>query len=374
MAANKIAPEFTRTREFISRYSHLPTDDDLDLVTLWAMGTWTFSPAAPFNPVTYPYLYLTGAKGSGKTLLGLDVFSYICRNHRAAVNITGPALFRMIGTYDEETGDIISHSPTLALDEIDATYSGNKDEALRGPVNAGYKRGATVPRAAGRTTIDFPVYCPKVLIGIDNGHLPDTITDRCIRVDLVKATPAQLATIQPLYSFDVEDEAAELSQELSDWAKREAMVLREYRPDAIPDLSPRQWEIARSLVQLAKAAGIEKRIRLALHRVMTRRPERPDGKVALYRSILSLFQEVGEDRVTTRQILTRLDADGIRVPGNSGKGLSAVLSADGIKPTYMRLREGANPHSGIVDGQPVQRGYMRYAFDDAFVEYLDDDE
>lgn len=370
----KASPEFERTQAFIKRYSVLPSQEDYDVVTIWAMGTWTFSPAAPFRPVTYPYLYLTGSKGSGKTVLGRDVFSYICRNYKSMVGVTGPALFRTIGQYDEESGEVIPHYPTMGLDEIDATYSGSKDENLRLVLNDGYKPGSTIPRSAGKVTIEYPSFCPKVLIGIDNGHLPDTVTDRSIRIDIRKGTSEQLASIEPLYSFDVEDEATEIQQALADWAKREAMILRDYRPTAPKALSGRPWEIARPLVQLAKALGIEQRITDALVSVMSRKPSA--GKEALYRSVLNLFTELNVDRLTSRQIMDRLSADGINVPGNSQKGLSAVVGSDGVTAKYIRLPEG---HPGIVtenDGTKryVARGYMRFSFDDAFVEYLSEDD
>jgi hypothetical protein len=360
---------FNETRDFIRRYVVLP-DNELDIVTVWTMGTWAFSPSCQ-SPATYPYLYVTGAKGSGKTVLGQDVAGVLCRNHRATVGMTGPGVFRIIGDWVVETNEIVPYFPTLALDEIDATFSGAKDEALRQMLNAGYRRGAFVPRAAGKTTINFPVYCPKLLMGIDNGHLPDTITDRSIRIEMRRATPEEMLTVQPFYIFDVEDEAAELSQSLSDWAKDHSMVLKDYRPEAIPDLSPRQWEIARTLVQLSREIGNEDRIRDALHAVMTANPQRPDGKVSLYRSILNLFDECDTDRLTSRQILARLAVDGVHVPGDSGKGLSAVLSEDGIGPDYVRLPDG---HPGIPDGKPVQRGYYRHKFDGAFMRYLEEEE
>jgi hypothetical protein len=370
--STKVAEVFTRTRDYIRRFVVLP-DDDLDIITTWTITTWTFSPMCT-TPATMPYLYVTGAKGSGKTVLGQDVMGTVCRNHTPTVGITGPGVFRIIGDWDPETGEVVNNAPTLALDEIDATFSGAKDEPLRQMLNAGYRRGATVPRVAGKVTINFPVHCPKILMGIDNGHLPDTVTDRSIRIDLRKATPEQMKGIEPFYIFDVEEEADELSSQLAEWAKQNSMVLRDYRPEPIPDLSPRQWEIARTLVQIAHAVGNEARIREALHTVMTRNPERPDGKVGLYRAIFNLLASMdGEhaDRVTSRQILAQLDLEGVNVPGQSGKGLASVLSEDGIAPDYIRLRPG---HPGIIDGQPVQRGYFRHKFDGVFVRYLDDEE
>lgn len=394
----KIAPEFTRTREFIARYAVLPTPEDLDIITLWTMGTWTFSPASPAMPYTYPYLYITGAKGSGKTHLALDVFSYICRSHEAVVNVTGAALFRMLGTYDKETQEVTPHYPTLSVDEVDAVYAsgGSNDEGLRGVGNSGYKRGSTVPRSAGLVTVQFPVFCPKVWIGIDNGRLPETLTDRCIRIDMRRATSEQMASIRDLLAWEVDEESAELKEALASWAKREAMILRDYNPPKIEGLTPRQWEIARSLVQLAKVCGIEDRIRTALYRAFTRKPEKADGKVALYRSIFRLFEQMDKthssrseefrSRVASEQIMEQLRQDEVQMVGLTSGGLGKVLKGDGIFPKLIRFPED---HPGLAavkrregkatkknEVQPVARGYYRHLFDDAFMEYLfgeDDD-
>lgn len=364
-----ISPVFTRVREFITRYAYVPTDADIDYLTVWSIGTWTFSPAAPAMPFSYPYTYVTGAKGSGKTHLCNAVLGNVCRNHKPSAMMTGPTLFRMLGTFDEESGLITPHYPTVFVDEVDALFSGAADENLRGTINLGYKRGMTIPRAMGKTTLDFPVYCPKILGGIDNGHLPETITDRSIRVDMKQATPEQMAGLTELYDFEIEDEAAELQQMLSDWAKDNAMVLRDYKPARVPGMSPRQFEITRSIIQLAHALGVETRIVSGLTDILNRSPER--GKRALYRSIQRAYDTTGLDRLTTRQILAQLQTDGVHVPGDSGKGLSAVLKGDDVQPKMLRLPDG---HPGVVGGQPVQRGYFRFMFDDAFDEYLSDDD
>jgi hypothetical protein len=370
MSAKKSpAREFTTVSKFIDRYTCVG-QDERDVMAVWAIGTHCFSLKCQ-NPATYPYLYITAPKGSGKTVLGQDVLGSICRRHQATVGITGPGVFRMIGEIDEDSGEVVNMAPTLALDEIDATFSGAKDEALRQMLNAGYKRGATVPRAFGKTTINFPVFCPKILMGIDNGHLPETVTDRSIRIDLHRASSEEMLTIEPFYSFDVEDEAAELQAELWQWAVDHSMVLRDYRPEPIPGLAPRQWEIGRSLVQLARELGVEDRIRAALARLFLKNPEKPSRKVELYGTIAALFDAADTDRLTSRQILNALDAAGVSVPGNSGKGLASVLGEDGISSVLVRLPAD---HPGVKDGQPVQRGYFAHQFDGPFFKYLADDE
>lgn len=372
-----IAPEFTRTREFIRRYVVLP-DEELDVLTVWAMGTWTFSPKCT-NPATYPYLYVNAEKGSGKSVLGNDVFGAICRNHRPVVGTTGPALFRMLALFDEETGEVFNLAPTLAIDEIDATFSGNKDEDLRLVLNSGYKRGSTIPRAMGKVSIEYPVYCPKLMMGIDNGHLPATVTDRSIRITLKRATKEEMVTREDFFPWDIEEEATELQAELAAWAVEHSYALREYRPESMVQthgLAPRQWEISRSLVQLAKEIGVEDRIKDALVVLFNREPEKASGKERMYKSIFNLLMGGDLDRVTSRQIMAQLETDGVQVPGNTMKGLAAVLSENGITPSYLRLPTG---HPGILTDpetkkpQPIQRGYFRHQFDEAFARYLEDE-
>ena len=338
-------------------------------------------------PATFPYLYITGEAGSGKTVLGQDSLGSVTRMWKSATGATGPTLFRMLGSLDEETGEIENYAPTLCMDEIDATFSGSKDEPLRQGLNVGYKRGATIPRAAGKVSIDFPIYGPKIMMGIDNGHLPETVTQRSIRIELTKQTQDQLdaAKVEPFYTFDVEDESIEIQESLAQWAKAHSMVLRDYRPAAPKGLTARQWEISRTLVQLAHEIGIEDRIIKSLAVVFGRHREVSNAKQRLYRSIAALFSTMDtqhpehSDRVTTNQVLAQLNADGVKVPGQSGKGLSAVLSEDGIAPDYIRLKDGHpgivyDEQAGMVASKPVQRGYFRHKFDGAFVRYLDEDD
>jgi hypothetical protein len=372
-----VSPAFTKAREFITRYTHMEPED-ADIVAVWTIGTWCFSPACQW-PATFPYLYVTGEPGAGKSVLCQDAIGSICRNWKSATGATGPTLFRLLGTYDEETGEIENHAPTLFMDEIDATFSGQKDEPLRLSLNVGYKRGTTIPRSAGKSSIDFPIYGPKMMAGIPNGHLPETVTQRSIRIDLKRLSSDDLeaAGVEEFYVFDVEDEAAELQQQLSDWAKDHSMVLRDYRPKSKPKgLTARQWEIGRTMIQLAHALGNEDQITRSLVTVLGRNPVQ--GKVSLYKSISSLFADMDHetpehaDRVTSRQVLDRLSRDAVHVPGQSLKGLSAVLAEDGIGPEMIRLRDG---HPGeLENGSPTQRGYYRHNFDDAFLRYVEDED
>lgn len=370
----KVAPEFQALQDYANTYHALGHDDPsaFDLATIWTMGTWTFSQGAAARPYTYPYLYLTGSFGSGKSVLGRDVFGSVSCKPEKITGVTGPALFRLIGDFDEDTQEVVNRYPTLLIDEIDATFHGSANEPLRGTLNEGYRFGATIPRAMGKTTIRFPAYCCKVLIGGDNGRLPESVTQRAIKIDVPKHSQRELADmgVQPMFPWKVDEEQAELASRLYQWAKDNALVLRDYDPEPIPGLTARQWEIARSLVQLAHAAGVEKRIVAALTDLFARQPERVDARVALYTAIFEVFEDNDTTKVTTRMLLAKLREAGIGVPGGSGKGLASVLSGDGIQPTYLRIDKPDHP--GFVEGKTTHRGYHRYQFDQAFVSFLPD--
>jgi hypothetical protein len=79
---------------------------------------------------------------------------------------------------------------TILFDEVDAIFNpknGGNHEDLRGLLNAGYKRSATIARCVGDTknmkVERFPVYAPAALAGIA-GAMPSTITTRAITIHM----------------------------------------------------------------------------------------------------------------------------------------------------------------------------------------------
>lgn len=364
--------EFKAVQAYAKQYHALVQDDPAatDFLTILTMGTWTFSPASPARPYTYPYPWVTGPYGSGKSLLGRDVFGSICRRPEKITLVTGAALFRLMGDYDSETGEVTNNFPTLLIDEWDATLQA---EGLRGVMNEGYAEGATIPRTMGKTgSIRFPVYGPKFIIGADNGRMPESIETRSVRIDCQKHSQAELDAMGIVYMArqKADEEQAELSAMLAEWAKANAMVLRDYEPKPVEGLTARQWDMCRALVQLAKAAGVENRIRKALAELFSRQPEKVDARVELYSAIFEVFEDNDTTKATTKMLLAKLRESGIGVPGGSGKGLASVLSGDGISPTYLRIDKPDHP--GFVEGKTTHRGYHRYQFDQAFVEFLPD--
>ncbi|HEY5011432.1 MAG TPA: hypothetical protein VIK61_01845, partial [Acidimicrobiia bacterium] len=158
-------------RSFLCRFVAFPEPEQADAVTLWIAHTWAFEAAE-----ATPRLSIQSAeKQSGKTRL-LELLDLLVRSSLSVASISAAAMFRLIA--DGPT--------TLLIDEADTIFDGRGSgaEDLRGVLNAGYRRGGGVMRAAGKGTgvQRFSVFAPVALAGI--GRLPDTVQDRSIVIRL----------------------------------------------------------------------------------------------------------------------------------------------------------------------------------------------
>jgi len=172
---NDLARVLSEVVEFVHGYVVL-SDVQADTIALWICHSHGIDAAD-----TTPYIAVTSAeKRSGKTRL-LEAVELLVHEPLPTANISDAALFRAIAEL----------SPTILMDEVDAAFGpkARDREDLRGMLNAGYRRGAVTRRMGGArmTTLEaFPVYCAKMFAGI--GELPDTLSDRSIRIRLERRT------------------------------------------------------------------------------------------------------------------------------------------------------------------------------------------
>jgi hypothetical protein len=170
-----LADVITRVREPLVRHVHFGETWQADLIALWVTGTFMHSLFAVFG-----YIHITSAtKRCGKTLL-LDLLGHLCFNATRSATDPSPAFVfrdaeRNCGTqlFDEvenlTDGDRRSHAPLMAM------------------LNAGFRRGARVPRIVDAKTNsfhEFNVYAPRVLAGIN--RLSTTLADRSFRITLIR--------------------------------------------------------------------------------------------------------------------------------------------------------------------------------------------
>jgi hypothetical protein len=214
------------------------------LVTLWVAHTW----ALDAFDVT-PYLQVRSPEPeSGKTRL-LEVLKLLTPKPWHAIQPSEAVLYRKIDRVE----------PTLLLDETDTQLGNAKDPAaqrLRGMLDAGNRRGATVPRCLKDSgdVEELKVFCPKAFAGI--GSLPHTIASRSIPVDLRKRKPTE--PVERFRPRDVEPQVAWLVEAFDRWASRRTItLLREARPPMPEILSDRTEEALEPLVTIADRAGGE---------------------------------------------------------------------------------------------------------------------
>ncbi|MDH6124488.1 hypothetical protein P3T39_001430 [Kitasatospora sp. GP82] len=130
----------TELRSAIARFVILPSEHALDAVTLWVAASH-LQPAWQHAP---RMSVIGSAKRCGKSRL-LDVITETCHDPLITVNASSAAIFR----------SITSKPPTLLVDEADTLFgsvkAAEKNEDLRGLLNAGHQRNRPTLRAATRT-------------------------------------------------------------------------------------------------------------------------------------------------------------------------------------------------------------------------------
>src|SRR5262249_36300585 len=143
--------------EFVERYLVFRSPLHAIVVSLWVAHTHVLE---AFDVTPYLHVH-SPQKRSGKTRL-LELLEPLVRHPWRVVEPTAATVYRKIAQGD----------PTFLLDEVDAIWRAKESEsaqALRGVINVGYRRGATVPRCVGKhyeELVDFPTFCPKALAGI----------------------------------------------------------------------------------------------------------------------------------------------------------------------------------------------------------------
>jgi Protein of unknown function (DUF3631)/Domain of unknown function (DUF3854) len=343
---------FADVAAFLDRFIAWPMAEQRDAVVLWAAHSHAID---AFDST--PRLDISSAeKQCGKTRL-LELLELVCRRARFTVSMTPAYMFRLI----EET------TPTLLVDEIDSIFGPKADkdkEELRGLLNAGHRRGATVGRMVGEGTAmtpkDFPVFCPVALAGI--GRLPDTIHDRSIVVELRRRSPIE--HVEPYRARKARGTGLVLGRRLAAWAHRNADALADADPTMPPGISDRPADTWESILAVADAAGRDwpQRARAACIRLNAVRAENDDSVgVNLLTDIRTVFVD---DRISSANMASKL-AEIEESPWGDWRGkpidarwLARRLKPYGIRPAKIRI------------GEMTAQGYKIEDFHDAWSRYL----
>lgn len=201
---------FKQVYTYVTSQVHFAHRWQAVVVCVWAMGTYLYQQFP-----CYGHLWLNSpTTHSGKSKLLNVLWTICCKASAPQVEPTPAAIFR----FPQSIGGC------LLLDEVD-----NLDPEKRSAVIAllnSYYSCATVTRAMPGPHKKFvleelPIYCPKVIAGINN--LPSTLQDRCIKIFLHrKKTSEMVDRFMPdsYQSFET------LRNQLDAWAIRDGMRIQ----------------------------------------------------------------------------------------------------------------------------------------------------
>jgi len=340
-----------KTENFIRRFCILPEAAYLPLA-LWAVATHL-----PDAFDAFPYIaLLSPAKRCGKTRV-LEVLELLTSKAWRGTSATSAALFRMM-----------KDVPTLLLDEVEALGNSKPSEsaqAVLAVLNAGHRKGATIPRCDGpdHKVVPFPVYGPKAFAAI--GTLPDTLADRCIHLTMQRKTPSQ--TVDRFLQGRAKADAEPVRESLMEWAEtRYELVHAEYEGmDDLRFLSDRDADLWMPLFAVCTVAASERLGELRQCAVtLSGAKAAGDVEDSLPLKLLADVQRVwpsGADRMTTVILLQRLKEiaeSPWAVRDLNANRLSAMLRPFGVASRQIRT------------GSETAKGYLRESLQEAFSRYL----
>lgn len=338
----------------VRRFMVLPDQVDV-LLAHYVLHTWAIDAAAS----TAYLLIVSPEKRSGKTRL-LEVLAVLCRRAWMVTSPSEAAFYRKIS----------QSQPTVLLDEIDALFGSatERTEPLRAAINAGIRRGATVPRCVGKgmsEVEDFEVFSAKVLAGIDTGaRIPDTIRDRSFTITLVRKTAAESVERFRFREFTAATEELRASIEATMTFHLDTLDAAD--PEPIQELDDRKAEAAEPLQAIAALAGGDwpARLRSALIALV---PDDDDDGEALGTLMLRKLRQVfnGRTAVATAEIVQEVNDDE-QLPfgafgkgtGLDGRGLARMLKPYGVRPRTVRTEHGTAKGYRAVD---LAEAWDRYA-------------
>jgi uncharacterized protein DUF3631 len=345
---------------FIQRYVVM-TPAQLVATALWVVHTHAMEAAEQT-----PYLAITSPeKQCGKTRL-MEVLELIVARPWRFELPSEAVLYRAVH----------AQMPTLLWDETDAVFNpriADKYEGHRALINAGNRRGATVPRMAGMEKIvNFNVYSAKALAGI--GTLPDTVADRSLPIRLQRRNQ-KTEPVESLRRREAEPTGLALRDRLSAWAKDCEKRLARARPEMPPELSDRMQDACEPLVAIAERMGQPwpalGRAALVELCVAERVDEVESMRIRLLRDLRTIFEN--REKATGRMVRgirsTTLISELHRIEeapwatyygrGLEAKDLAALLRPYSVQSKPIKLKSGE-----------TQKGYRRDELFEAWERFL----
>lgn len=307
---------------------HVVMSDEAALaVALWIVFAWAHDAA-----VHSPILLVSSPEAEcGKsTLLGL--INYLVPKGLIIVEVSPAVLFRMIECWH----------PTLIVDEADTAFKNNLE--LRAVINAGWTRGAGVPRCKPDTHEPefFETFGPKA-IGLKGLNVPGTTLSRSIVIEMQRKLPQDQAES---FSHQDDEELSRFRQQSARFASDNVVKLRASSP-AMPEGFINRLEANwKPLLAIAELCGVSARARDAAT-ALSRRADEASLGVELLRDIRDMFGARNADRLRSDEIVNKLaemaDRPWADMPFShrpiTQAQLAKLLKPFGVRPDQVRFGE-----------------------------------
>jgi len=295
----------------------------------------------------------------GKTTL-LTLTMFLVWRPLPAASLTPAVVYRVLDKY----------RPTLILDEVDAQLRSNRNPELNAVLRAFHNRHfAQIPRNV-RTADDnwdielFSAWGTYVYTTI--GRIgDDALESRAIKATLLRATPAELTTLQPLID-GTSPVLLDCGRKFARWAQDQTALPDATIPDIIAARARDNW---RPLLRIAThiGGGWPQRAREAAIAI--------NGTTRAIGDVVPLLTDIREAFGTRELMPTKELVDAMLALPEPSRDWSIAYRGREINEYYLRDRL-----KGLVDppanerkwrvGQRVVRGYRLAHFQDAFERYL----
>lgn len=349
---------------WIASYVVFPDEAWARICALWVAHAWLID-----GFYTTPrLLFVSPEKRSGKTR-AQEVLSVLCPNATNTINVSAAYLFRKL---DAAEGERI---PTIFMDETDALFIGKTENAenIRGIVNGGYRRGATVGRAEIKdknvVPRDFPVFAALCMAGI--GNMPETIEDRAIICHMKRRVESE--RIRSYRERIVERESEPLRLKLEAWSDAKIGQLMNYSeddypqlPSAIHDRVADVWEPLFIVAQLAGGDWPAWLAEVAPKIVADQQADTNSLGELLLLDIRTVFDSMQVERIEAKMLadeLNRMEERPWSTLGKDGGSITAAYVTSTLRDFGVR-----SSHTINFNGKRA-RGFVRSDFEDAWARY-----
>lgn len=341
---------------FLGKFVAFPSQAARVAVTVWAAHTHLVD---AFDS-TPRLALLSPEPGSGKTRT-LEVLELLVPRPMPALNASPAPIFRSIE----------AERPTLLFDEVDALFGRNvrsDDPAadLRALLNAGHRRGATIPRCVGaRHDVQrFPVFAACALAGL--GDLPDTLMSRAVIVRMRRRAPGE--HVEPFRRRLHAEQGQHLAGRLADWTglvKDDVTAAWPSLPDGVVDRPADVWEPLLAVAEAAGGTWPERARSACIELCKVANGRDASLGVRLLADLRTIYRDAGDpEAIPTETLLDRLH--------KLDESPWADLRGKALDPRGLAHRLHQYEVSSVkvkVDGKPLQ-GYRREHLWDAWTRYL----